>query len=192
MVSTFRAGLFRVQDWLSLRAHRGDLPYLRRALALEPGFRLIDIGGGTGAYTAAFALGAEEIVVLEPAGARVRYGEQRRPGLRFVSARAEEIPLPEDHFDRVTAIVSFHHVHDPDRALAEIHRVLKPRGRFVVEEFDPDGARCRRAHALESTFGGGDFHFYTPEELRLTLEEHGFRGITHEMVGPGYLLTAET
>ncbi|MFQ5918453.1 MAG: class I SAM-dependent methyltransferase [Thermoplasmata archaeon] len=189
---TLRGGLFRIQDWLSVRAHRGDLPHLRRALALEPGSRLLDVGGGTGAYTALFGQGAEEIVVLEPHEARLRYGRLRRPHLRFVSAQAEEIPLPDGHFDRVTTIVSFHHVLRPDRALEEIRRVLKARGRFVVEEFDPNHGRGRRAHAFERTFGGDQSMFYTPEELRSKLEEHGFGGIDHEMVGPGYLLTAET
>ena len=189
---TLRAGWFRVQDWLSVRAHRQDLPYLRRALALEPGFRLLDVGGGTGAYTAVFGQGAEEIVVLEPHDAKVRYGQQRRPNLRFVSALVEEIPFPDGHFDRTTAIVSFHHVQTPDRALEEMHRVLKAGGRLVVEEFDPSRGQRKRTHAFERTFGGDQSIFYTPDELRSKLEEHGFNGIAPEMIGPGYLLTAET
>ena len=184
-------GWFRVQDWLSVRAHRQDLPYLRRALAIESGSRLLDVGGGTGAFTAVFGQGAEEIVVLEPHDAKVRYGRRRRPNLRFISAQAEEIPFPDDYFDRVTIIVSFHHVQGPDQALEEIRRVLKAGGRFVVEEFDPNHGRGRRAHALERTFGGDQSIFYTPDELRSKLEGHGFGGIAHETVGPGYLLTAE-
>jgi demethylmenaquinone methyltransferase/2-methoxy-6-polyprenyl-1,4-benzoquinol methylase len=186
-----RAGLFRVQDWLSVRAHREDLPYLRRALALEPGFRLVDMGGGTGAYTAVFAAGCEEIVVLEPDRRKVAYGERRRPHVQFVAGQAEEIPFPDDHFDRATALVSLHHVQDQDRALQEVHRVLKPGGRFVIEEFDPREGRGKRAHIFESTFGGGHSTFFTPEDLRAKLEKHGLRGIAHEAVGPGYLLTAE-
>ncbi len=187
---TLRGGWFRVQDWLTLRAHRQDLPYLRRALAIESGFRLLDVGGGTGVYTATFGRGAEEIVVLEPHDAKVRYGRLRRPNLRFVSAQAEEIPFPDDHFDRATAIVSFHHLQGPDRALDEIHRVLKAGGRLVVEEFDPQHGRGRRAHTFERIFGGNHSTFYTPDELRTKLEAHGFGGIAHERVGPGYLLTA--
>ncbi|MFQ6013614.1 MAG: class I SAM-dependent methyltransferase [Thermoplasmata archaeon] len=186
-----RAGFLRVQDWINLRTHRRDLPFLRAALALEPGCRLLDIGGGTGAYTAVFAAGCEEIVVLEPDGGKVAYGGRRRPGLRFVSGQAEEIPFPDGHFDRAAAIVSFHHVSDPDRALQEIHRVLRPAGRFVLEEFDPTRGPGKRAHFLESTFGGGRSTFYTPAALMARLEEHGFQATSHERVGPGYLLIAE-
>ncbi|MFQ5986321.1 MAG: class I SAM-dependent methyltransferase [Thermoplasmata archaeon] len=185
-----RAGLLRVQDWLSVRAHRQDLPYLRRALAIEPGFRLLDIGGGTGAYTRVFATGCEEIVVLEPDKRKATYGERRRPNVRFVIGQVEEIPFSDDHFDRVTALVSLHHVQDHGRGLREVRRVLKPEGRFVVEEFDPRKGRGRRAHVFESTFGGGHSTFYTPDDLMAKLEEHGFSGVTFESVGPGYLAVA--
>ncbi|MFQ5907619.1 MAG: class I SAM-dependent methyltransferase [Thermoplasmata archaeon] len=191
MVGILRGGLLRVQDFFSLRAHRAELPSLRAALALEPTFRLLDMGGGTGAFTAVFAARCEEIVVLEPDRRKVAYGERRRPHVQFVAGQAEEIPFPDDHFDRATALVSLHHVHDQDRGLQEVHRVLKPGGRFVVEEFDPREGRGRRAHIFESTFGGSHSTFLTPEDLHARLEKHGFRGIAHEAVGPGYLLTAE-
>ncbi len=129
-------------------------------------------------------------MVLEPHDATVRYGRRRRPNLRFVSAQAEEIPFPDDHFDRATAILSFHHLQGPDRALGEIHGVLKAGGRLVVGEFDPNHGRGRRASTFERTFGGNRSTFYTPDELRSKLEEHGFGGIAHETIGPGYLLTA--
>ncbi len=175
---TLRAGWFRVQDWLSVRAHRRDLPYLRRALAIEPGFRLLDVGGGTGAYTAMFGQGAEEMVVLERHDAKARYGQQRRPNLRFVAAPAEEIPFPDGHFNRTTAIVSFHHAQTPDRAPLEIHRVLKAGGRLVGEEFDPSRGRGRRTHAFERTFGGDQSIFYTPDELRSSSKSTGSMGST--------------
>ncbi|MEE9592150.1 MAG: hypothetical protein V3W28_01040 [Thermoplasmata archaeon] len=61
----------------------------------------------------------------------------------------------------------------------------------MVEEFDPSRGRGSRTHAFERTFGGDRSIFYAPEELQSTLEEHGFHGIAHEMVVPGYLLTAD-
>ncbi|MFQ5552285.1 MAG: class I SAM-dependent methyltransferase [Thermoplasmata archaeon] len=185
-----RAGLLRVQDWLSVRAHRQDLPYLRRALAIEPSFRLLDIGGGTGAYTTVFAAGCEEVVVLEPDRRKAAYGERRRPNVRFVNGQAEEIPFTDDYFDRATALVSLHHVQDHDGGLREVRRVLKPPGRFVVEEFDPREGRGRRAHVFEGTFGGGHSTFYAPDDLAAKLKEHGFSEVAFEFVGPGYLAVA--
>lgn len=185
-----RAGFLRVQDFLNLRTHRRDLSRLRAALAIEPGFRLLDVGGGTGVFTAVFAKGCKEIVVLEPDARKLAYGGRRRPGLRFVHGQAEEIPFPDGQFDRAVAIVSFHHILDPDRALEEVHRVLKPSGRFVLEEFDPIRGAGKRAHFFESTFGGGQSTFYTPSDLGAKLEAHGFHGVAIEPVGPGYLVTA--
>lgn len=186
-----RAAVFRIQDFLGARAHRRDLPYLREALALEEGCRLLDIGGGTGAFTAQFARGCEETVVLEPDPRKVAYGARRRPHLQFLPGRAEAIPFPDGHFDRVVAIVSLHHVADPDQALEEVARVLSPAGRFIVEEFDPHRPRTHRLHALQKTFGGGSLTFFTPTQLERLLESHELRLVDVQTVGPGYLVTAE-
>lgn len=56
--------------------------------------------------------------------------------LRFIAAGAEAIPLPDDAFDLALMLKSLHHVLLPrmGRALAEIHRMLKPGGLLYVSE----------------------------------------------------------
>jgi ubiquinone/menaquinone biosynthesis C-methylase UbiE len=51
-----------------------------------------------------------------------------------VRAPAEDLPLGDDSFDFVVATFVLCTVDDPEQALREIHRVLKPGGRFVFME----------------------------------------------------------
>jgi SAM-dependent methyltransferase len=59
-------------------------------------------------------------------------------GARFVLGRAEELPFPDETFDRVTASALLCLVADRARVVAEMARVLKPGGRLVLGDL---GAR---------------------------------------------------
>ncbi len=51
---------------------------------------------------------------------------------KFEVINAQSIPFERDSFDAVIAILVMHHVPDVGKAFSEIHRVLKPGGRFYV------------------------------------------------------------
>ncbi len=99
------------------------------------GERLLDVGCGNGAYTTAMADGFGEVygIDLEPHRLEV-FRDQVRGDAKFHVAEgsAEHLEFPDDHFDVVTAIEVIEHVVDLDRALAEIHRVLRPGGAFLI------------------------------------------------------------
>ena len=50
----------------------------------------------------------------------------------YVEAIAENIPLPDNTFDRVFCLFSFRDFKDKKKGLEEIHRVLKPGGQLVI------------------------------------------------------------
>ena len=54
--------------------------------------------------------------------------------LRFLEARAEELPFPDGSFDLVGSTMSFHHWADQRRGLREVRRVLEPDGAFVLTD----------------------------------------------------------
>lgn len=62
--------------------------------------------------------------------------EQPTPGMRFLAAGAQDIPLPDGQFDLALMLKSLHHVPLPalDRALAEVARVLRPGGHLYISE----------------------------------------------------------
>jgi ubiquinone/menaquinone biosynthesis C-methylase UbiE len=59
--------------------------------------------------------------------------------IRFQQAMAEELPFPDDSFDLVFSTMTFHHWHDQGRGIAEIARVLTPRGQWLLAEFVASG-----------------------------------------------------
>jgi SAM-dependent methyltransferase len=96
------------------------------------GARVLELGCGAAQTTRALveSLGAAEVVATEVD--RVQHEKNLRvgnlPGVRFVLGGAESIDAPDESFDAVLLFKSLHHVPVTamDRALAEIHRVLKP------------------------------------------------------------------
>jgi ubiquinone/menaquinone biosynthesis C-methylase UbiE len=102
---------------------------------LPPGGTIVDVGSGTGTYTAllADALGADVIGIEPSAGMRsVAEAEQTRPRVRYVPGRAEELPLPDASCDGALLSNVIHHIADIPVAAAELARVLRPGGVLLV------------------------------------------------------------
>ncbi|MHA1925897.1 MAG: class I SAM-dependent methyltransferase, partial [Candidatus Thorarchaeota archaeon] len=57
----------------------------------------------------------------------------------LMEMNAETMSFPDNHFDTVCISYSIHHVENIDTVLAEMHRVLKPGGNFIIQELYSDG-----------------------------------------------------
>ncbi|HEY6101759.1 MAG TPA: class I SAM-dependent methyltransferase [bacterium] len=121
-------------------------PFARRvadAVALEEAEVLLDVGCGTGTLLAELSrrrpharvtgLDADPQIL-----ARARE-KLTSSGLRatLIRAYAQDLPIADATFDVVTSTLIFHHLSTAAKrsALAEIYRVLKPRGRFLLADF---------------------------------------------------------
>lgn len=116
---------------------------LREALAGAPGPSLLDVGGGTGNYAAAFAIDGRRPLVLDRSPQMLARAEAK--GLATVCADATALPFAENSFDAVMLVSMIHHVDEPERALAEARRVLRPSGRLALMLFtreDIDDSWC--------------------------------------------------
>ncbi|AEW98860.1 class I SAM-dependent methyltransferase [Streptantibioticus cattleyicolor] len=129
-----------------------------RKLALPPGSRVLDAGCGVGdvARTVARVTGAEvtgvDGIASDIAIARRRSADAPGGGgrTRFLSADYHELPFPDASFDGLYTMESFVHSADPKRALAEFHRVLRPRGRLGMLEYSstPEGRLTPAAYTV--------------------------------------------
>ena len=59
--------------------------------------------------------------------------------VEFMEMNAERMSFPDNRFDTVCISYSIHHLENIDTVLAEMHRVLKPGGNFIVQELYSDG-----------------------------------------------------
>ena len=107
------------------------LDALATALGIEPGARVVDVGAGTGKLTRALVARGAEVVAVEPVVTMRAELERALPGTAVLDGTAESLPLPDAAFDACVAAQAFHWF-AADRALPELHRVLRPAGGLGV------------------------------------------------------------
>jgi SAM-dependent methyltransferase len=102
------------------------LDHIVDVLGLEPGAHVVDVGTGTGKFARQLVARGLRVTGVEPV-AEMRRIFERVVDAEVVEGTAESIPLDDGSADAVTAAQAFHWF-DPDRALPELKRVLRPRG----------------------------------------------------------------
>lgn len=132
-----------LEDWGSFRTGGW---YRRLALkqhGLRPGHRLLDVACGTGlvAVQARKILGsAENITCVDASEGMLAIARTKLPA-RFLCARAERLPLPDDSFDFLTMGYALRHVADLEGAFGEYRRVLAPGGKLLILEITKPARR---------------------------------------------------
>jgi SAM-dependent methyltransferase len=172
--------------------HPPDLE-LRTALLtseLRPGERVLDIGCGAGAFTAAIAAAGAVPVGVEVSDAALRRARAAHPELDFRLAPLEgPLPLADGEVDLVWATEVIEHVGDTARWLSEVRRVLTRSGRILLTTPNhPRLAIALRGIERYSEPFGDHLHLYTARSLHETLLEIGFEDVRVHARGGAPLL----
>jgi ubiquinone/menaquinone biosynthesis C-methylase UbiE len=134
---------------------------------------LAEFGCGTGFYTSLLAGKADRVVAtdLSPGMLAVARANTRATNVTFQVENCERTSLPDGAFD--TAFVSLVlHFTEPAKALAEMHRILKPGGMLLVSNLDPGRARGPRQGARRTPGAVPRTHGIPPEAAEGVREEH--------------------
>jgi ubiquinone/menaquinone biosynthesis C-methylase UbiE len=100
-------------------------------LELAADAAVLDLGAGTGKLTRSLVPRFAHVVAVEPDGAMLEVLEQVVPGAVALGGRGEAIPLEDASVDAVFTAEAFHWFAGPE-SVAEIARVLRPRGALVI------------------------------------------------------------
>jgi ubiquinone/menaquinone biosynthesis C-methylase UbiE len=157
-------------SWIT---RRQVLPWVLGSADL--GDHLLEIGAGPGATTAELRKRVPRVTSLEYDHAfAARLAQEYGGSAGVVQGDAATLPFADRTFSSALAILVLHHLRSSalqDRAFAEVHRVLQPRGRFFAFEV-PEGWFNRVIHT-KSTFV--PVH---PADLTARLTSAGFASVT--------------
>ena len=142
-----------MNDLMSMGLHRLWKRYTTLVAHAREGHHVLDIAAGTGDLTRAFArqVGKTGLVVHTDINeAMLRAGRDRLldEGVVVPSAvcDAEALPFASERFDLVSVAFGLRNMTHKDRALAEMNRVLKPRGKLLVLEFSKVAQPLEKAY----------------------------------------------
>jgi ubiquinone/menaquinone biosynthesis C-methylase UbiE len=121
---------------------------------IESGFRVLDIGCGTGSLAVLIKKSHPEVEVIgvdpDPAALSISERKANRAGLsiEFDRGFSDRLSYPDAWFDRVFSSFMFHHLEPSERAatLREIGRVLKSGGSLHLLDFAPRDGKSHRHH----------------------------------------------
>lgn len=199
-----------MNDLMSMGLHRAWKAYTVMVANLHEGDKALDIAGGTGDLALAFAkkVGRSGLVVHTDINeAMLRTGRDRLVDAGVVLPTtvcdAEKLPFADNQFNLVSVAFGLRNMTHKDVALAEMCRVLKPRGKLLVLEFSKVAKPLEKAYDWYSfkvlprlgEWVAGDAASYqylaesirmhpSQEELKTLMKANGFGHVDyHNMTG---------
>jgi demethylmenaquinone methyltransferase/2-methoxy-6-polyprenyl-1,4-benzoquinol methylase len=173
-----------MNDLMSLGMHRAWKAYTVMTANPQPGWRVLDIAGGTGDLALAFArkVGTTgQVVHTDINESMLRVGRDRLLDtgvvLPTLVCDAEKLPFATASFDLVSVAFGLRNMTHKDQALAEMNRVLKPGGKLLVLEFSRVAQPLEKAYEWYSfqvlprlgrlVAGDADSYRYLAESIRM-------------------------
>lgn len=186
-----------MNDLMSMGLHRAWKAYTVMVANLKPGYKVLDIAGGTGDMAMAFAdkVGPRgQVVHTDINLAMLRQGRERLIDkgvlLPTTVCDAEHLPFPDEAFDLVCVAFGLRNMTHKDRALTEMARVLKPGGKLLVLEFSKVAPPLTKAYdwysfevlpRLGKMVAGDDASYrYLAESIRMHPDQQTLKALMQE------------
>ncbi|MFO0908166.1 MAG: methyltransferase domain-containing protein [Isosphaeraceae bacterium] len=176
-----------ILQWLLFGPSHRALIRRIRAVAGDRPIRILDIGCGTGVFAGrvreaipnAHVWGIDLVAGMLTKGAdRWRHHAAH---VQPVQGDGERLPFADDSFDFVTCSNSFHHYPHQQRAVMEMHRVLRPGGRLMIVDGYRDAPYGWLIYDVCVAGVEGDVHHASARQFRDYFTQAGLRAIAQKV-----------
>ena len=186
-----------MNDLMSGGLHRIWKAFTIANAAVRPGFKVLDLAGGTGDLSMAFAKKAGptgEVWHTDINESMLRVGRDRLLNNGVITPTllcdAEKLPFPDNYFDRVSVAFGLRNMTHKDQALKEMRRVLKPGGKLLVLEFSKVAATLQKPYDVYSfsvlpwlgqkIAGDSESYRYLAESIRMHPDQETLKSMMQE------------
>ena len=149
-------------------------------IEIKHGDAVLDAGCGTGNYTIELAKRGADVIGIDSSEEMLNFARQKVKEERFTAdfqvADALNLPFPDESFDLILSNGLLCFLTQPEKALIEMRRVLKPGGRLIIgvlNRWSP-WALFRRIKGLFKDTIYNQAHFISPPELEGLIRGVGF------------------
>lgn len=153
--------------------------------------KLLDVGCGTGFLIEILKRQKEaEYCGLDLSSEMIKVAKAKfDDSVHLVVGTADELPYPDNFFDVVCCIQSFHHYPYPQKAMEEAHRVLKPDGIYILSDTGCSGmAKAFDNFVFRHFMKSGDYAAYSRKDIEKLMTKCGFAIVASEKV-KGFIFT---
>ena len=186
-----------MNDLMSGGLHRLWKAFTVSQAGVREGFRVLDIAGGTCDLALSFArqVGSTgEVWLTDINASMLQLGRDKLLNQGHIApvvlCDAEQLPFPDDYFDRVAVSFGLRNMTNKETALSEMKRVLKPGGKLLVLEFSRVWKPLRKLYDVysfsilpwlgENIAKNADSYRYLAESIRVHPDQESFAQMMRE------------
>ena len=147
----------------------------------DPSWVVGDLGCGTGQASAALAPFVARVIAVDASAAMLHAAKKRLNGFENVELRRgdlEALPIDDRKLDAAAMVLVLHHVPEPEAALVEVARVVKPGGRLLLVDMMPHDRESYRQQMGHVWLG------FSEDHLRRLIANAGFEDVRFVPLAP--------
>ncbi|WP_085832255.1 class I SAM-dependent methyltransferase [Clostridium merdae] len=156
-------------------------PYLKKDMDV------LELACGSGQFSFPLAANVQTWIATDFSSNMVSQAKKQSApsNLTFEVQDATSLPYPDEHFHAVFIANALHIMPEPEKAMEEIHRVLKPDGTLLAPTFLWNESRQTLGSWLVSKAGLTVYRKWNAQEFERFIESHDFRVVERKILGGG-------